>query len=69
MQYDVLGVSWLLWAFLKKKSELPRIKTSKYLSLMALMDLGWMTEFFYLTVTCDVEKTSYLLFKVFEQFY
>ena len=36
---------------------------------MALMDLSWMAEFFYQTVACDVKKTFYLLFKVFEQFY
>ena len=35
--------------------------------LMALIDLSWIAEFF--TVTCDVEKILYLLFKVFEEFY
>ena len=31
-------------------------QTLKYLSLMALLDLSWMAEIFYQTVTCDVEK-------------
>ena len=39
----------------------------KYLGLMVLIDLSWMAKFF--TVNCDVEKTLYLLFKIFEQFY
>ena len=41
----------------------------KYLSWMALIDLSWIAEFFYQTVTCEVMKTFYLIFKVFKQFY
>ena len=44
-------------------------ETLKYLSLIALLDLSWMAEFFYKTVPCDVEKIFYLLFKVFVKFY
>ena len=36
---------------------------------MVLIDLSWMVEFFYETVTCDVEKIFYLLFKDFDKFY
>ena len=45
------------------------IKTLKHLCVVAFLDLNWMAEFFYYTVTCVVEKIFYLLFKVFEQFY
>ena len=34
-----------------------------------MLDLSSMAEYFYLTVTDDVEKIFYLLFEVFEQFY
>ena len=47
----------------------PTFRMLKYLSLIALLDLSWMDECFYLTVTSNIEKIFNLLFKVFEQFY
>ena len=49
---------------------LKHLRNWKYLSLMALIDLNWMVEFFLLPFTCDIEKKIFcLLFKVFKQFY
>ena len=45
------------------------IKTLKYVSLVALLDLRWMAEFFTKLSLVTLKKIFYLLFKVFEQFY
>ena len=53
----------------KKVKLIGLLQDVEVLMLNGLIDLSLSAEFFYRTVTCDVEKTFYLLFKSFEQFY
>ena len=48
---------------------LPTVKTLKYLSLMPLLDLSWMAEFFTKLSRVALKKIFYFHFKVFEQVY
>ena len=44
------------------------LKTLKYLSLMALLDLSWIAEFFTKLSLVTLKNSSTCLFKVFDKF-